>query len=98
MEEGYVPWDRGKRKPHRGHVDYNVFGIWPLEMYRQTGKDSCLETGMDLADHEYESVREDGLTSLARFWVDDMYMVGSLQIQGIRSGFLLARKDYRSRT
>jgi len=85
MEEGYTPYDKGRRKPHRGHVDYNVFGIWPLEMYRQTGKKSYLETGISLADHEYETSREDGLTSLARFWVDDMYMVGSLQIQAYKA-------------
>jgi len=85
MEEGYAPYDKGRRKPHRGHVDYNVFGIWPLEMYRQTGKESYLETGISLADHEYEMIREDGLTSLARFWVDDMYMVGSLQVQAFKA-------------
>ncbi len=85
MEAGYEPYLLGKRKPHRGHVDYNVFGIWPLEMYRQTGKEAYLEIGIGLADHEYETVREDGLTSLARFWVDDMYMVGSLQIQAYKA-------------
>jgi len=85
MEKGYEPYDLGKKKAHKGHVDYNVFGIWPLEMYRQTGKESYLNMGLYLADHEYESIREDGLTSLARFWVDDMYMVGSLQIQAYKA-------------
>lgn len=85
MEEGYEPYLKGKRKPHQGHVDYNVFGIWPLEMYRQTGKEAYLETGIALADHEYENTREDGLTDLARFWVDDMYMVASLQVQAYKA-------------
>ena len=85
MEEGYKPYDLGKKRYHKGHVDYNVFGIWPLEMYRQTGKESYLETGLYLADHEYEIIREDGLPSLTRFWVDDMYMVGSLQIQAYKA-------------
>jgi len=85
MEEGYEPYLEGKRKPHQGHVDYNVFGIWPLEMYRQTGKEAYLEMGIRLADLEYEAVRDDGLTSMARFWVDDMYMVGSLQIQAYKA-------------
>lgn len=85
VEEGYSPYEKGKRKAHRGHVDYNVFGIWPLEMYRQTGKEKYLDMGLDLADHEYEQVNKDGLTSLARFWVDDMYMVGSLQVQAFKA-------------
>jgi len=85
MEKGYAPYDQGKRKPRQGHVDYNVFGIWPLELYRQTGNEKYLKTGIELADHEYEEIRADGLTSLARFWVDDMYMVGSLQVQAYRA-------------
>jgi rhamnogalacturonyl hydrolase YesR len=85
MEKGYALYEEGKRKPRRGHVDFNVFGIWPLELYRQTGNENYLKMGIDLADHEYEEVRDDGLTSLARFWVDDMYMVGSLQVQAYRA-------------
>jgi len=85
LEQGYTTYDQGRRKPRRGHVDFNVFGIWPLEMYRQTGKESYLKMGLDLADQEYEEQREDGLTSLARFWVDDMYMVGSLQVQAYKA-------------
>ena len=85
IEAGYIPFLNGKRKPHKGHVDYNVFGIWPLEMYRQTQKTEYLEMGKWLADHEYENPREDGLTEFSRFWVDDMYMVGSLQVQAFKS-------------
>jgi len=85
IEEGYSPFYKGKRKPRSGHVDYNVFGIWPFEMYRQTGKEEYLEVAKRLADEEYENLRDDGLTNLARFWVDDMYMVGSLQVQAYKS-------------
>lgn len=85
IEEGYSLYDSGKRKPHRGHVDHNLFGIWPLELYRQTGNERYLEMGLDLADHEYAEVREDGLTSFTRFWVDDMYMVTSLQVQAYKA-------------
>ena len=85
IQEGFEPYYRGKRHPHRGHVDYNVFGIWPFELYRQTGDEHYLQIAKDLADHEYEDPREDGLTNLARFWVDDMYMVGSLQVQAYKS-------------
>lgn len=85
MEAGYEPFLKGKRKPHKGHVDYNVFGIWPLEMYRQTNNDEYLKMGQWLADLEWENPREDGLTDLTRFWIDDMYMVGSLQVQAYKS-------------
>lgn len=85
IETGYTPFLKGKRKPHSGHVDYNVFGIWPFEMYRQTGNEDYLQTAKKLADDEWENPRKDGLTSLTRFWVDDMYMVGSLQVQAYKS-------------
>ncbi len=85
LQEGFRPYYDGKRKPHRGHVDYNVFGIWPFELYRQTGDERYLQIARDLAEDEYRNPRADGLTELARFWVDDMYMVGSLQVQAYRS-------------
>ena len=85
IEAGYHPYLVGKKKPRKGHVDYNVFGIWPLELYRQTGKQAYFEMGMMLADHEYKNPREDGLTKFSRFWVDDMYMVGALQVQAYKA-------------
>jgi len=85
MIKGYAPFLKGKKKPHMGHVDYNVFGIWPFELYRQTGQDQYLEIPKKLADKEFSKLQADGLTSLSRFWVDDMYMVGSLQIQAYKS-------------
>ena len=83
--EGYSPYLKGKKKPHSGHVDYNVFGIWPFEIYRQTGDKKYLAIPKKLADDEFKNPREDGLTNLTRFWVDDMYMVGSLQVQAYKS-------------
>ncbi|MCF8346496.1 MAG: glycoside hydrolase family 88 protein [Bacteroidales bacterium] len=85
IESGIKPYAEGKRKYRDGHVDFNVFGIWPLELYRQTGEKQYLQMGLELADKEYGDRRPDGLTSLSRFWVDDMYMVGSLQVQAYRA-------------
>lgn len=85
IEAGYTPFLTGKRKPHSGHVDYNVFGIWPFEMYRQTGNEKYLQVAKKLADDEFANIREDGLSQYTRFWVDDMYMVGSLQVQAYKS-------------
>jgi rhamnogalacturonyl hydrolase YesR len=81
VTEGFSKYLSGKKKPHSGHVDYNVFGIWPFEIYRQTGDEKYLALPKKLADDEWLNPREDGLTELTRFWVDDMYMVGSLQVQ-----------------
>lgn len=85
IEAGFQPYAEGKRKYRRGHVDFNVFGIWPFELYQHTGKREYLEMAQDLAEHEYANPRPDGLTELTRFWVDDMYMVGALQVQAYRS-------------
>lgn len=85
VERGFTPYLEGKRKPRKGHVDFNVFGIWPFELYRQTGNIAYLKMAKELADDEYTDPRPDGLTNLARFWVDDMYMVGSLQVQAYKS-------------
>ncbi len=85
IKEGYTPFYKGWRKPLRGHVDYNVFGIWPFELYRQFGDKKYLNLAKELADAEWKNPREDGLTNLSRFWVDDMYMVGSLQVQAYKS-------------
>jgi len=85
IKAGYAPYYNEKRKPRSGHVDFNVFGIWPFELYRQFGDPNYLELAKELADVEWENPREDGLTDLSRFWIDDMYMVGSLQVQAYKS-------------
>lgn len=85
MEACYTPFLEGKKSPRKGHVDYNVFGIWPFEMYLQTGKEEYLTLAKGLADDEFTKPRMDGLSEYTRFWVDDMYMVGSLQVQAYKS-------------
>lgn len=85
VEEGFAPYNAGKKKYKKGHVDFNVFGIWPLELYRQTGNEDYFSKGLALADDEYNNPRQDGLSDLTRWWVDDMYMVGSLQVQAYKN-------------
>jgi len=85
VKRGYHSFSRGIKFNLKGHVDYNVFGIWPFEIYRQTGDEHYLKKPLFLANHEFEEVQEDGLSSFTRFWVDDMYMVGSLQVQAYKS-------------
>ncbi len=67
------------------HVDVNVYGILQLELYMQ-GKDKrFLEQGLHLADKQWEDPLDDGLTSQTRYWIDDVWMIGSLQVQAYRA-------------
>jgi rhamnogalacturonyl hydrolase YesR len=75
----------GKKTPAMGHVDNNLFGIVPLELYHQTGKGEYLAMGLLMAEEEWTSPREDGLTRYTRWWLDDPYMVGNLQAQAYKN-------------
>lgn len=81
----YEPYRTGQRAPHEGHVDYNVFGILPFEIYRQTGDSSYLPVPLWLANAEFQNPRPDGLSRYTRFWVDDLYMICSLQAQAYKN-------------
>jgi len=85
VAKSYEPFLSGKRKPGKGHVDFNVFGIGPFELYRQTGNPAYLSLAKELADDEFKKAGKDGLADYTRFWVDDMYMVGSLQVQAYKA-------------
>ena len=67
------------------HVDLNVYGILPLELYMQTGNETFFKQGIELADIQWQDPLPDGLTKQTRYWVDDVWMVGSLQIQAYRA-------------
>ena len=83
--EAYEPYRVGEKMPQMGHVDHNLFGILPLELYRQTGRGEFLAMGRIFADEEWANPREDGLTRYTRWWLDDPYMVGNLQAQAHRN-------------
>ncbi len=61
------------------HVDANVYGLWPLELYRRTGDRADLARGLALADGQWVRTGPDGLTAQARYWIDDIWMIGALQ-------------------
>jgi len=67
------------------HVDHNVEGIVPLQIYLINGQRRWLDLGLSFADSQWEKTQEDGLTDQTRWWIDDMYMVGMLQIQAYRA-------------
>lgn len=69
----------------QSHVDHNVEGIVPFQIYLYNGDKRFLELGLSFADSQWEDPLDSGLTSQTRWWIDDMYMVGMLQIQAYRA-------------
>jgi unsaturated rhamnogalacturonyl hydrolase len=67
------------------HVDANVYGILPLELYMQTKDEKFLKQGLELADGQWENPLPNGLTNQTRYWIDDVWMIGSLQVQAYRA-------------
>jgi len=81
-----------------GHVDANVYGICPLELYMQTGNRVFFDQGIRLADIQWEDPGPDGLTRQARYWIDDVWMIGALQVQAYRATGDAAYLDRAART
>lgn len=80
--------------PIKNHVDLNMFGSLPLELYRITKEKRYRELGMPYADTQWE-VPEDarpeekawadkGYTWQTRLWIDDMYMITIVQTQAFK--------------
>lgn len=67
------------------HVDANVYGILPLEIFIHTGEKKFLDQGIVLADSQWKNPLPNGMTTQTRYWIDDIYMIGSLQIQAFNA-------------
>ena len=67
------------------HVDFHVFGVLPFEIYLLNGDKRYLDFGRHMADDQWLNPRPDGLAQETRWWVDDCFMIGSLQIQAYRA-------------
>jgi rhamnogalacturonyl hydrolase YesR len=77
--------------PHPDHVDHTVFGTIPLELYILTKDEKYLTMGLHIADAQWgppqgshvkpESLvfYQQGLTWQTRMWIDDMYMITTVQ-------------------
>ena len=63
------------------HVDANVYGLWPLVL----GGADNRERGLLMADGQWRATTDDGLTAQARYWIDDVWMIGALQVQAWRT-------------
>lgn len=103
-------------QPKPNHVDNNVFGALPLEIYLQTGEERYKSLGMMYADSQWElpagwslekqdscksnmygdfadadiyqpqqkEWAEKGYSWQTRFWLDDMFMITTIQAQAYR--------------
>jgi rhamnogalacturonyl hydrolase YesR len=69
----------------QAHVDYRVFGAVPLEIHLQTKDARFLDLGRSFADKQWETTTPDGITTEARYWIDDMYMITAVQVQAYRA-------------
>lgn len=67
------------------HVDVNVYGVWPIELFIQTRNEAELARGLAYADEQFAQTRPDGLSTQIRFWIDDLWMIGALQLQAYRA-------------
>jgi len=84
IEKRYRPVFNDSLLGPPGHVDINVYGILPFELYKHLHSASLLQQGKYLADQQWENPQPDGLTPQTRYWIDDVWMIGSLQIQAYR--------------
>jgi unsaturated rhamnogalacturonyl hydrolase len=67
------------------HVDFRVFGSVPLEIFMQTRDRRFLDLGRSFADSQWATTTPDGITTEARYWIDDMYMITAVQVQAYRA-------------
>lgn len=79
------------------HVDNNVFGAVPFEIYLQTKEEKYLNLGKTIADKQWEEPEgrwatpealklfKQGYTWQTRLWIDDMYMITAVQSQAYRA-------------
>ena len=76
-------------QPIMNHVDLNMFGSLPLDMYRVTKDKKYLYLGLPYADSQWEvpanakpkekEWAEKGYSWQTRLWIDDMYMITIVQ-------------------
>lgn len=97
LEKRFAPlFDAEKHlQPSPNHVDNNVFGAVPFELYLQTGKDKYLNLGLKYANSQWEvpeeaskekkSWAEKGFSWQTRIWIDDMFMITAVQVQAYKA-------------
>jgi unsaturated rhamnogalacturonyl hydrolase len=80
--------------PKPNHVDNNVFGSVPLELYMKTKQQKYLDLGLKYADTQWtlpegakpeeKKLADKGFSWQTRIWIDDMFMITAVQAQAYR--------------
>lgn len=68
-----------------GHVDASVYGALPLQEYLVTRRGEYLQEGLRFANGQWQTPLENGLSDQSRYWIDDVWMIGILQLQAYRA-------------
>lgn len=78
-------------QPKPNHVDNNVFGAVPLELYLKTKQQKYLDLGLKYADTQWnlpdgakpeeKAWADQGYSWQTRIWIDDMFMITAVQAQ-----------------
>lgn len=76
-------------------VDATVFGSVPLQLYIMTKDKKYLKTGLAIADAQWnlpvnakpgqQDLAAKGLSWQTRLWIDDMFMITTIQLQAYRA-------------
>lgn len=97
LEERFLPLysDEKHLLPTPDHVDNNVFGAVPLELYLQGKGKPYLELGLYYADTQWavpadvkpeqKDYADKGYSWQTRIWLDDMFMITMIQTQAYRA-------------
>lgn len=90
--------------PDMKHVDHNMFGSLPLELYQQTKDRRYYDMGLAYADQQWQLPKDatneekifasKGLSWQTRMWIDDMFMITILQSQAYK---VTGKEDYINR-
>ena len=82
-------------QPKPNHVDNNVFGSVPLELFLKTKDQKYLDLGLKYADTQWtlpetakakeKSWADQGYSWQTRIWIDDMFMITAVQAQAFRA-------------
>ena len=93
FEERFQPLFNEEKNllPVPDHVDNNVFGAVPLELYRHTQESQYLDMGLMYADSQWKLPDDatsqqlqwanNGYSWQTRIWIDDMFMITAVQAQ-----------------
>ncbi len=71
--------------PDKEHVDYDIFGVVPLQISIETKDSATRDQGLHFADRQWSKPQPDGLSGETRYWIDDMYMLTMLQLEAYRA-------------